>query len=65
MSAHMCRVFDPACYRCDLTRDEMIVPEHDCDTGFFDRVLCPPPCSMMHSYCTVCHDLQDTCTLED
>lgn len=25
---------------------------HVCDTGFFDRTVCPEPCGTMHSYCT-------------
>lgn len=35
--------------------------DHTCDTGCFDRTLCPEPCNMMHSYCTYCGARQDPC----
>lgn len=35
--------------------------EHRCDTGHFDRTLCPEPCGYMHSYCTTCGERQDPC----
>ena len=34
---------------------------HDCDSGVFDRTLCPEPCGWMHSYCSICGDPQDEC----
>lgn len=64
MTAHDHAVFVDGCYRCDLSRDEMRLPEHNCDTGWFDRVICPEPCGTMHSYCSVCGELQDECTLD-
>lgn len=41
-----------------------LVDEHQCDTGNFDRSLCPEPCGYMHSYCTTCGDRQDPCAHE-
>jgi hypothetical protein len=38
---------------------------HECDTGWFDRSICPEPCGVMHSYCTRCGDLQDPCAHEN
>ena len=38
---------------------------HRCDTGYFDRTLCPEPCDMMHSYCTLCGKRQDRCAWDD
>lgn len=63
MTAHTCTIFDPACYRCDLSRDECTYPPHECDTGDFDRIVCPPPCETMHSYCSVCGKEGETCLL--
>lgn len=34
---------------------------HVCDSGFFDRSICPDPCGLMHSFCTVCGNRADTC----
>jgi hypothetical protein len=34
---------------------------HECDSGHFDRVVCPEPCGVMHSYCTVCGRRVDPC----
>lgn len=65
MTAHLHSAFVVGCYRCDLSRDEVLIPEHECDAGFFDRVMCPDPCNTMHSYCTVCDELQDACALDD
>jgi len=62
VSLHLHPEFVPGCYRCDLSADEARIPEHDCDAGLFDRVLCG--CGAMHSYCTVCVELQDECELE-
>lgn len=36
-------------------------PEHTCDTGYFDRTICPEPCGMMHSFCTACGKRADSC----
>ncbi len=63
MSVHNHRTLIDGCFRCELNRDEMRVPEHECDAGDFDRVVCPDPCGMMHSYCSVCGELQDACAL--
>lgn len=38
--------------------------EHDCDTGHFDRTICPEPCGMMHSYCDTCGTRADDCAHE-
>ena len=35
--------------------------EHTCDTGHFDRTICPEPCGMMHSYCATCGKRADNC----
>lgn len=35
--------------------------DHDCDTGYFDRTVCPEPCGMMHSYCATCGNPADPC----
>lgn len=35
--------------------------EHECDSGNFDRTICPLPCGAMHSYCDTCGRLQDRC----
>lgn len=64
MTAHICREFNPACYRCDLGRDEL-PPPHECDSGNFDRIACPPPCSTMHTHCSICGDLRGHCVLDD
>lgn len=40
------------------------VPEHPCDTGDFDRTICPEPCGYMHSYCATCGVRQDPCANE-
>lgn len=64
MTEHLHSTFVDGCFRCDLSREEAKIPEHRCDTGFFDRVLCQPPCGVMHSYCTICHALQDPCAHE-
>lgn len=63
MSAHMCREFNPACYRCDLNRDEL-PPPHECNADMFDRVVCASPCDTMHTYCSICHELADACALD-
>lgn len=34
---------------------------HVCDTGHFDRTICPEPCGRMHSFCTTCGERQDSC----
>ena len=36
-------------------------PPHRCDTGHFDRTICPEPCGYMHSYCATCGKRQDPC----
>lgn len=35
--------------------------DHRCDTGNFDRTICPEPCGRMHSYCDTCGERQDRC----
>lgn len=35
--------------------------DHRCDTGNFDRTLCPEPCGSMHSFCSTCGVRQDPC----
>lgn len=35
--------------------------EHICDAGHFDRSICPEPCGMMHSYCSICDRMMDYC----
>ena len=35
--------------------------DHECDTGIFDRTLCPEPCDTMHSFCATCGERQDPC----
>lgn len=42
----------------------LVVVAHDCDTGIFDRCVCPPPCGAMHSYCGTCGARQDPCAHE-
>lgn len=37
---------------------------HVCDSGGFDRTLCPSPCDSMHFYCTECGKRQDQCAFE-
>ena len=37
------------------------VEDHTCDTGDFDRTICPEPCGYMHSYCARCGVRQDPC----
>lgn len=37
------------------------VAGHRCDTGHFDRTVCPEPCGRMHSYCTTCGERHDDC----
>ena len=64
MTAHNHRTIVPGCYRCELGQDEARVPEHVCDGGVFDRVVCAEPCGAMHFYCSVCDELQDECLLE-
>lgn len=39
--------------------------DHTCDTGNFDRSLCPEPCGLMHSYCDTCGVRQDACAHDD
>jgi hypothetical protein len=43
--------------------DEM---EQDCphNDAWFDRVICPEPCGMMHTYCADCGANLDTCTFD-
>lgn len=41
------------------------LPDHICDTGYFDRSLCPEPCGSMHSYCDTCGKRQDPCAHDD
>lgn len=65
MTAHLHSTIVEGCYRCDLGRDEAHIPPHECDAGTFDRVMCPEPCWTMHSYCSVCDELQDECALDD
>lgn len=62
MTAHMCREFNPACYRCDLNLDE-IPPPHTCNTDLFDRIACPEPCGTMHTLCSVCDETSEPCPL--
>lgn len=38
-------------------------PSHECDSGDFDRTICPEPCGTMHSYCSTCGKCQDACDL--
>ena len=38
--------------------------EHRCDTGHFDRSICPEPCGTMHSFCSTCGERQDACAHE-
>lgn len=38
--------------------------DHSCDSGNFDRAICPEPCGMMHSYCTTCGERADKCAHE-
>lgn len=57
---HLCATFNPGCYRCDLSLDEL-PPLHICDAGDFDRVVCAEPCGKLHSYCSICGSLQDGC----
>lgn len=39
-----------------------VQPEaHECDSGGFDRSMCPDPCRTMHSYCTTCGARRDPC----
>ena len=61
MTQHLHSEFIEGCYRCDLNRDEL-PPEHVCNSGDFDRVLCG--CDVMHSYCDICGALADECALE-
>lgn len=35
--------------------------DHACDSGYFDRTVCPEPCGTMHSYCSACGIRQDGC----
>lgn len=44
---------------------EREVPDHTCDTGDFDRTICPEPCGYMHSYCATCGVRQDPCANEN
>lgn len=37
------------------------IPAHVCDSGDFDRSICPDPCGAMHSYCDTCGKRQDPC----
>ncbi|GAB2733674.1 hypothetical protein [Nocardioides pakistanensis] len=37
---------------------------HACDTGRFDRSVCPEPCGAMHSFCTLCGARQGPCPLQ-
>lgn len=46
------------------TADAVEVPDHRCDTGDFDRNICPEPCGYMHSYCATCGVRQDPCANE-
>ena len=50
----------------DLAWDvfEEIFGHHRCDTGHFDRTICPEPCGVMHSYCATCGRRQDRCAHE-
>jgi hypothetical protein len=36
----------------------------ECDSGDFDRTVCPEPCGAMHSYCTGCGSRADECAHE-
>lgn len=38
---------------------------HECNSGYFDRTICPEPCGMMHYYCTVCGARDDTCVHDE
>lgn len=38
-------------------------PECDHSDNWFDRSICPEPCGMMHTYCTLCGDTLDYCAL--
>jgi hypothetical protein len=46
-----------------MTPDD--VTPHVCDSGNFDRSICPDPCGMMHSYCATCGKRQDRCAHDD
>jgi hypothetical protein len=45
----------------DVGADDEPPTDHDCDTGDFDRTLCPEPCGAMHSYCSTCGRRMDPC----
>lgn len=45
----------------DPTERGDTVNDHTCDTGNFDRTLCPEPCDKMHSFCSTCGERQDAC----
>lgn len=36
-------------------------PDHVCDSGHFDRTVCPEPCGYMHSFCSICGRRADAC----
>jgi hypothetical protein len=48
----------------ETANEEREVPNHTCDTGDFDRNICPDPCGYMHSYCATCGVRQDPCAHE-
>jgi hypothetical protein len=45
-----------------MTPDD--VTPHVCDSGNFDRTICPDPCGAMHSFCDTCGQRQDPCAHE-
>lgn len=44
-----------------MSAEANATPEHECDSGNFDRSVCPDPCGAMHSYCVQCGERQDPC----
>lgn len=64
MTEHLHSVYVDGCFRCELGRDEAFIPEHECDAGDFDRVICAEPCGLMHSYCTICGKCAEICPLD-
>lgn len=47
-----------------VTAQQSAVEAHICDTGHFDRTVCPEPCGAMHSYCSTCGARADHCAHE-
>lgn len=44
-----------------ITSDGQAEVDHFCDSGDFDRSICPEPCNTMHSFCALCGQLMDHC----